>query len=130
VPADGGPPPPSPASADANKKSPVGPGPNATRAAKLVDEPEEEDEPPSSLLKLLAEHLSLSLLAKSRVLDDVLEARSWDKVIVGHLSFCVPGFGKIQRVSGFLGRWRDWCGEFTFRFPFSIFQILHLEVID
>jgi hypothetical protein len=86
VPADGGPPPP-PASADANKKSPgsAPAGPNAIGAAKPAEEPEEEDEPPSSLLQLLTEYLSLSLLAKSRVVDDVLEARSWDKVIVGYL---------------------------------------------
>lgn len=67
VPADGGPP---PSGADATKPS---------------EEPEEEDEPPSSLLQLLTEHLSLSLLAKSKAIDDVLEARSWDKVIVGYL---------------------------------------------
>jgi hypothetical protein len=45
----------------------------------------EDDEPPSSLLQLLTEHLSLSLLARSKVGDDILEARLWDKVIVAYL---------------------------------------------
>ena len=46
---------------------------------------EDEDEPPSSLLQLLTEHLSLSMLARSKVEDNVIEARLWDKVIVGYL---------------------------------------------
>lgn len=65
VPADGGPPP-----ASAN-------------------EIEEDDEPPSSLLQLLTEHLSLSLLARSKVKDDLIEARPWDKVIVAYLVLLV-----------------------------------------
>lgn len=73
VPADGGPPPQG-SNSNANGDN------KGNQAAE-----EEEDEPPSSLLQLLTEHLSLSLLAKSRVVDDVVEARSWDKVIVGYL---------------------------------------------
>jgi hypothetical protein len=60
VPADGGPPP------------------------SLAPE-EAEDEPPSSLLQLLTEHLSLSLLAGGRAAEDEGEARAWDRVIVGYL---------------------------------------------
>ncbi|KIM26882.1 hypothetical protein M408DRAFT_16746 [Serendipita vermifera MAFF 305830] len=51
--------------------------------AKVADE--DDDEPPSSLLQLLTEHLSLSMLARSKVGDDVIEARLWDKVIVSYL---------------------------------------------
>jgi len=48
--------------------------------------PEEtEDEPPSSLLQLLTEHLSLSMLARGRAGEDEGEARAWDRVIVGYL---------------------------------------------
>lgn len=61
VPADGGPP---------------------SDAAKVE---EDDDEPPSSLLQLLTEHLSLSMLARSKVEDNVIEARLWDKVIVSYL---------------------------------------------
>ena len=49
------------------------------------EKPDEEDEPPSSLLQQLTEHLSLSLLARSKVEDDVIEARLWNKVIVSYL---------------------------------------------
>lgn len=47
---------------------------------------EDEDEPPSSLLQLLTEHLSLSMLARSKVEDNVIEARLWDRIIVGYLT--------------------------------------------
>jgi hypothetical protein len=59
------------------------PPPSSTGNVDLAEG--EDDEPPSSLLQLLTEHLSLSLLARSKVGDDILEARSWDKVIVAYL---------------------------------------------
>lgn len=59
--------------------------PADTNGAPPPAEPEEEEEPPSSLLQLLTEHLSLSLLARSRVGGDEKEGRSWDKVVVGYL---------------------------------------------
>lgn len=46
---------------------------------------EAEDEPPSSLLQLLTEHLSLSMLARGRAGKDEGEVRAWDRVIVGYL---------------------------------------------
>ena len=46
---------------------------------------EAEDEPPSSLLQLLTEHLSLTMLARGRAGEDEGEARAWDRVIVGYL---------------------------------------------
>lgn len=46
---------------------------------------EEDDEPPSSLLQLVTEHLSLSMLARSRCSDNQGESRLWDRVIVGYL---------------------------------------------
>jgi intracellular protein transport protein USO1 len=58
--------------------------PPAPGTEKVPDE--DEDEPPSSLLQLLTEHLSLSMLARSKVEDNVIEARLWDRVIVGYLT--------------------------------------------
>ncbi|KAG8788388.1 hypothetical protein FRC15_004668 [Serendipita sp. 397] len=46
---------------------------------------EDEEDPPSSLLQLLTEHLSLSMLARAKVIDDAIESRLWDKIIVGYL---------------------------------------------
>lgn len=45
----------------------------------------EDDEPPSSLLQLLTEHLSLSLLARSKVQDNAIEGRLWDRVVIAYL---------------------------------------------
>jgi intracellular protein transport protein USO1 len=56
--------------------------PNA-RAPNTAEE--DDNEPPSSLLQLLTEHLSLSMLARSKVADDAIESRLWDKVIVAYL---------------------------------------------
>ncbi|KAG8811533.1 hypothetical protein FRC17_002410, partial [Serendipita sp. 399] len=60
--------------------NPVSSAPTTTlRAA------EDEEDPPSSLLQLLTEHLSLSMLARAKVIDDAIESRLWDKIIVGYL---------------------------------------------
>ena len=47
---------------------------------------DDDDDPPSSLLQLLTEHLSLSMLARSKVTDDIAESRLWDKVLVAYLA--------------------------------------------
>ncbi|KAG6836193.1 hypothetical protein H0H93_010459, partial [Arthromyces matolae] len=60
VPADGAPPPPSPPE-------------------------EEDDEPPQSVLQILSENLSLSLLSRSHEGTSDLESREWDRLIVGYL---------------------------------------------
>ncbi|KAG8869972.1 hypothetical protein FRC20_000520 [Serendipita sp. 405] len=60
------------------------PAPSAPTATLKAAEEDEED-PPSSLLQLLTEHLSLSMLARAKVIDDVIESRLWDKIIVGYL---------------------------------------------
>ncbi|KAG9057789.1 hypothetical protein FS842_004161 [Serendipita sp. 407] len=60
------------------------PAPSAPTATLKATEEDEED-PPSSLLQLLTEHLSLSMLARAKVIDDAIESRLWDKIIVGYL---------------------------------------------
>lgn len=65
VPADGGPPPAEP------EKTP------------------EDDEPPQTLLQILAEHLSLSFLSRTRADTSDQEAREWDRLIVGYLCLLI-----------------------------------------
>ncbi|KAF8058707.1 p115 like vesicle tethering protein [Lyophyllum atratum] len=60
VPADGAPPPPPP-------------------------EEDDDDEPPQTLLQILSENLSLSLLSRSRADTSDRESREWDRLVVGYL---------------------------------------------
>ncbi|KAF9012594.1 p115 like vesicle tethering protein [Cyathus striatus] len=53
-------------------------------AAPPLEEPE-DDEPPQSLLQILSENLSLSLLSRSRANTSDKETREWDRLIVGYL---------------------------------------------
>ncbi|KAI0343622.1 hypothetical protein BDW22DRAFT_1356090 [Trametopsis cervina] len=54
--------------------------------ASQVPEPEPEDEEePQSLLQIISEHLSLSLLSRRRTDTSEREAREWDRLIVGYL---------------------------------------------
>ena len=46
---------------------------------------EESDEPPQTLLQILSENLSLSLLSRSRADSSERESRHWDRLIVGYL---------------------------------------------
>lgn len=50
---------------------------------------EPDDEPPQSLLQILSENLSLSLLARSRVNASDIETREWDRLAVGYLCLLV-----------------------------------------
>ena len=55
-------------------------------APEIVNEKvEENDEPPQTLLQMLTENLSLSLLSRSRADSSDREARHWDRLIVGYL---------------------------------------------
>ncbi|PVG02529.1 hypothetical protein CPB86DRAFT_697194 [Serendipita vermifera] len=58
---------------------------NMPKAGEANTVDEDDNEPPSSLLQLLTEHLSLSMLARSKVADDAIESRLWDKVVVAYL---------------------------------------------
>lgn len=58
--------------------------PPSSNEVKLSED--DDDDPPSSLLQLLTEHLSLSMLARSKVTDDAAESRLWDKVLVAYLA--------------------------------------------
>ncbi|PPQ64546.1 hypothetical protein CVT24_008448 [Panaeolus cyanescens] len=60
VPADGGPPP-------------------------TEETPDDDDDAPQTLLQVLTENLSLSLLSRSRANTSDLEAREWDRYVVGYL---------------------------------------------
>lgn len=46
---------------------------------------DDDDEPPQSLLQILSENLSLSLLSRSRASDSDRESREWDRLVVGYL---------------------------------------------
>ena len=50
---------------------------------------EPDDEPPQSLLHILSENLSLSLLARSRVNASDIETREWDRLAAGYLCLLV-----------------------------------------
>jgi len=65
VPADGGPPP-APA-----------------------EEPEEEADESQTLLQILSENLSLAFLARGRADTSELEAREWDRLLVGYLTLLI-----------------------------------------
>ncbi|KAE9402781.1 hypothetical protein BT96DRAFT_974050 [Gymnopus androsaceus JB14] len=58
-----------------------GPAPEPTPAAH-----EEDDDPLQTLLQILAEHLSLAFLSRSKTDTSDLESREWDRLIVGYLS--------------------------------------------
>jgi intracellular protein transport protein USO1 len=45
----------------------------------------EDDEPPQTLLQILTENLSLSLLSRSRSDTSERESREWDRLVVGYL---------------------------------------------
>lgn len=47
--------------------------------------PEDDDEPPQSLIQHLSENLSLSFLSRSRSDNSDREAREWDRLVVGYL---------------------------------------------
>ncbi|KIK60771.1 hypothetical protein GYMLUDRAFT_200101 [Collybiopsis luxurians FD-317 M1] len=50
-----------------------------------ADEPDDDD-PPQTLLQVLAENLSLAFLSRSRQDTSDLESREWDRLIVGYLT--------------------------------------------
>ncbi|KAE9388179.1 hypothetical protein BT96DRAFT_1004432 [Gymnopus androsaceus JB14] len=58
-----------------------GPAPEPTPAAH-----EEDNDPPQTLLQILAEHLSLAFLSRSKTDTSDLESREWDRMIVGYLT--------------------------------------------
>lgn len=51
----------------------------------LKEKADESDEPPQTLLQILSENISLSLLSRSRAESSERESRAWDRLIVGYL---------------------------------------------
>ncbi|KAI0076386.1 hypothetical protein K474DRAFT_1623002 [Panus rudis PR-1116 ss-1] len=52
-------------------------------------EEDDEDDEPQTLLQILSEHLSLAFLSRVRADTSDLEAREWDRLIVGYLTLLI-----------------------------------------
>ena len=48
-----------------------------------------DDDEPQSLMQILSENLSLSLLSRARVNNSDREAREWDRYVVGYLCLLI-----------------------------------------
>jgi hypothetical protein len=55
--------------------------------AQPTTEDDDDDDPPQTILQILNENLSLSLLARSRPDKSERESREWDRIIVAYLAF-------------------------------------------